>query len=1468
MPPVTPVKKKQKTDRIIDDDENRNVDSNNNTNREISLETIKNSPFKKSTSPQRNRISHTSSSFTQLTVMNTNNNELTDNITTKVNTNTNINQTTASQNEIPLLLPPSLELSTKSTPSRGRSIVISSQNTISQQPYISSTTHRKSSPFRRRSPMRSPYKTTSSSSSQSQKLELIKLSPTKSQARQQMLLHQQEIFSQHQNLASSTNGYSRLCIEKLILTNFKSYAGEQVVGPFHPNFTAVVGPNGSGKSNVIDSMLFVFGFRANKLRQGKVSELIHKSENYPNLSFCSVDIHFRYVTDDEFDKSKPALIISRKVFKNNSSKYYVNGKESSYTKVTLLLKEEGIDLDHKRFLILQGEVESIAQMKAKAEKDGEDGLLEYLEDIIGTSKYKIGIEESFKEIEVLNDACLEKENRFHIVETAKDSLENDKEKALEFLSKEKQLTICTSKLYQYEIWNKNEKLTSILNKINDLNATLNAERLKFEEQQRAITELNNKGKEYENTLKDLRSQQNLLVDRKKKITKKKISNEEKSKNLNNKNKNLTNTVESLKQKLNKFTSLIEETSTEQSQQETHLQELNQKLDIEKQKLNEITLHLKDQTVEINAQIEGYEKELDPWVTKLEEIKSNISLEESKINILTESHKTLEDEICRIKDKMSLSEKSIEEFSIKKQKRTKELNLVVKNIDAGEKACAQAKVKIDEIMEVVSTQRQQANEARNSLSAHENQNKVLHALSRLQQSGRIHGFHGRLGDLGTISEKYNVAISTACPRLNDIVVDTVECGQQCIEHLRKNKLGYARFILLDKLRNFNISKINTPENVSRLFDLVECNEPKFLPAFYSVLRDTLVATNLDQANRVAYGHKRFRVVTMDGKLIDISGTMTGGGRQVMKDLMSSKKKITQSSYTPQQVSEIEASLSAREVALNEARKTYHEMEEELNSLNNRKPQIENEILKLSLNIQSCESEIVNLNSQLKDVNKQLQEENTANNLALSSANANIKILQEEYNKVECNTTTVNSKIKELRDQIMKIGGMKLQMQNSIVDSLNQQISITTSKLRKCKTQFKKFENELKRTKKNLFDSEKDVLKTTTELENLQTELKSVEEQLLSLEEDLLEISNKEDETQENFENIKKKLDETNDSYAKFKSLEVEFGNKLGNLETIKKELQRDIEKCKKKLDSLKIRDVTQLLIKLNEEILSTEIETTKTSTENQQKSGNDEFLDADQEEPEGGEDGMDIDTDNNTTTDSTLIPELTEEELNKLDVKSLELDIKDLEAFMENSTSDIGVLEEYASRLAEYKSRKISLNEAIEKRNKVLEHCESLKKKRLDEFMEGFNLISMTLKEMYQMITLGGNAELELVDTLDPFSEGVLFSVMPPKKSWRNISNLSGGEKTLSSLALVFALHKYKPTPLYVMDEIDAALDFRNVSIVANYIKERTKNAQFIVISLRNNMFELAKQLVGIYKNSNMTKSAALKNKDLLHEVQV
>jgi structural maintenance of chromosome 4 len=98
-------------------------------------------------------------------------------------------------------------------------------------------------------------------------------------------------------VVEETGPKARIVITYLVLTNFKSYAGRQEVGPFHASFSSVVGPNGSGKSNVIDSLLFVFGFRASKMRQGKISALIHNSAAFPNLDFCEVAVHFQEVMD-------------------------------------------------------------------------------------------------------------------------------------------------------------------------------------------------------------------------------------------------------------------------------------------------------------------------------------------------------------------------------------------------------------------------------------------------------------------------------------------------------------------------------------------------------------------------------------------------------------------------------------------------------------------------------------------------------------------------------------------------------------------------------------------------------------------------------------------------------------------------------------------------------------------------------------------------------------------------------------------------------------------------------------------------------------------------------------------------------------------------------------------------------------------------------------------------------------------
>lgn len=134
---------------------------------------------------------------------------------------------------------------------------------------------------------------------------------------------------------------SRLIITHIVNENFKSYADVQELGPFHKYFTAIIGPNGSGKSNVIDSMLFVFGYRATRLRSKKISALLHDSPNHPKVTSCTVTVHFALMIDvpDDVDayQVKPGseFYISRTACVDNSSYYTINGKRVQFKEVRL-----------------------------------------------------------------------------------------------------------------------------------------------------------------------------------------------------------------------------------------------------------------------------------------------------------------------------------------------------------------------------------------------------------------------------------------------------------------------------------------------------------------------------------------------------------------------------------------------------------------------------------------------------------------------------------------------------------------------------------------------------------------------------------------------------------------------------------------------------------------------------------------------------------------------------------------------------------------------------------------------------------------------------------------------------------------------------------------------------------------------------------------------------------------------------
>ncbi|XP_077988154.1 structural maintenance of chromosomes protein 4-like [Glandiceps talaboti] len=1206
----------------------------------------------------------------------------------------------------------------------------------------------------------------------------------------------------------------RLMITHIVNENFKSYAGKRTLGPFHKNFTSIVGPNGSGKSNVIDAMLFVFGYRANKIRSKKIAVLIHNSENHKNINSCSVHVHFQKIIDlpgDEFEVvPNSQFVVSRTAYRDSTSNYYVNGRKLPFKEVAALLRLEGIDLDHNRFLILQGEVEQIAMMKPKAPTEHEEGMLEYLEDIIGSSKYKEPIEELAKQVEELNEHRGEKLNRVKVVEKEKDELEGTKNEAVEYLTMENHITKKKNMVYQKHVYKFNKDVAKVSEEKKKAEEDSEGVRKQMDDIKEAIKE---KTKEQKKIIKANEKLQNEVEEKKNKFTefeKEDIKTREGLKHAKSKDKKLLKALQREKDRVEELKAVPGDSQKIIEKATKKKDELEAQQKIEEEKLNEIMAGLKTATQGLQTEKDAKEKDLMEIQKSVNEAKSKMDVAKSELDL----YKGQQDGLLT---QLRAAKKNYEHAVTTVKERKSSVKDLEKNIPDAENELKNIKNKLEKAMEAdkmaeeeVRKNRVKVEEAKSSMQAATSRGAVQEAIMGWKRSGKIPGIFGRLGDLGAIDEKYDVAISTACGALDHIVVDTMDTATTCVEYLKKYNVGSATFIGLDKMKNFEkqaTSKINTPENAPRLFDLIKVQDKQLLNAFYYALRNTLVARDLDHATKIAFhGSKRWRVVTLSGGLIDQSGTMSGGGSKVAKGRMGS---TVVSDIRKEDVDKMEKQLNNDMRRAQECHENKIQLEEKVEKLEKKLQEMKYCFDKYNMDIKALTEQETTSQAQVKELETQVAA-SVPDKKKVAEMEKTVAQNKQEYDKVANAASKIESEVQKLHKKIMEIGGSRLNSQQAKLDSI-------TGEIDKCTGQITKANVAVKTADRNIKKAEEKVATTEKEIEENKNSMQTLEERFKLLEEDALKVLETYKEAQDKLQEISQILEDSKNEVTdlqakqnemKKECLEVQHG--LEKWDNLLRENQQRIKHWKKEINRLSLHAV------------------------------------------EGEE--------------MKELPTLSDEEVQKIELQKIEFEITVIEEDMRKMKPNMAAIEEYKKKEELYLKRVGELDEITEQRdNKRREH-EDLRKERLNMFMAGFSTITNKLKEMYQMITLGGDAELELVDSLDPFSEGIVFSVRPPKKSWKNISNLSGGEKTLSSLALVFALHHYKPTPLYVMDEIDAALDFKNVSIVGHYIKERTKNAQFIIISLRNNMFELADRLVGIYKTDNCTKSATINPKVMSHGV--
>lgn len=1294
-----------------------------------------------------------------------------------------------------------------------------------------------------------------------------------------------------------TEPASRLAIESLRLENFKSYGGVVTVGPFHKSFSAVVGPNGSGKSNVIDAMLFVFGRRAKQLRHSKVRELLHHSDTFPDVQSATVTVNFHDIVDtgdgdDDFEVVPGSpFSVARRAFRNDTSKYYVNGKEVKAAAVVSLLKAKGIDLDNNRFLILQGEVEQIAMMKPKAATAHDVGLLEYLEDIIGSNRHVEAITESGKIVEELNEERSHKLTRVKMAERERDSLEDAKREAEDFMDKERALLTKRLRITQSTCHQTADALRNHEKQAADAQTALETSRELLKDAESRAEVLQAAFEEKKRVANAVCDELNAAKDTYTAIERADIELGTDIKAVKVKERKAKTAVERVLKRTAKVADDFAAREAEIEKAEAEVADLNARWAQATAQKEHTHAEVHRETEPLRVAMEKKKEQLQPLKDAVLQCQRDMDVTSSERDLMQQS---LNDPVTALQEasanlvalKGELEAARAEKDNVFKQKSISKAALanVNKDIQSAQTQLQRATGLVADLRRKVKGL-QEAKQASESIV---NSNRRITALYKASREGKLKGIIGRLGDLGSIGEEYGIAAGAAAgSSLDNIVVKTAEDAQASVAFLRKHNLGGATHIILDKISWLNKNMAATHFDGPRLFDLVRTENDRDRLAFYFVLRDTLVARNLDEARRMAYKpRKKNRVVTMAGELIDTSGAMTGGGRGPPRHRLASKQSAIASAVAPPKsggnLEAVEAQLQAGMSDVQTASAEVERLQNEARRFSLELEQAETEHVKVSNNVDSLERQVSDMASNMlpalrktaADARRVLEDNTHPRNKKLAALSSKIEEFERALIQAKDACVDLERDIEGIQNEIVAAGGKDLQDANEAVEACQRAIS-ENQKILSCAR------SQASAIREAQASADKALAKAKAEVEQAAVDRSTILEKRAAMEVEAGKVH-------DTFKDLEARHDEASaerDSLAKdFAAVKAEKKKgqqaELPLVEAFEDSKHRvaksrgDLWDLRKNIKKLKHK-LAELAETVSEAALPDAVNSITAEAAQAQ-------IDGDGDADEEGGDGMDLDgaaggdggdggvneddegegedIGEGVGADTGIDSDGSSAVLPDSERKDLEMAIVVLQGELANTKPNLGAIADYHRKNEEYTAQAKELDDLTARRDVARKENDRLRKARLDEFMQGFSVITLKLKELYQMITLGGDAELELVDSLDPFSEGIVFSVRPPKKSWKSIANLSGGEKTLSSLALVFALHHFKPTPLYFLDEIDAALDFKNVSIIANYIKERTKNAQFIIISLRNQMFELADRLVGIYKTYNTTKSVAVNPK--------
>ena len=486
----------------------------------------------------------------------------------------------------------------------------------------------------------------------------------------------------------------------------------------------------------------------------------------------------------------------------------------------------------------------------------------------------------------------------------------------------------------------------------------------------------------------------------------------------------------------------------------------------------------------------------------------------------------------------------------------------------------------------------------------------------------------------------------------------------------------------------------------------------------------------------------------------------------------------------------------------------DMETKLKTLRDKKVSLDDKLEKIRSNYSNSMTEFSKSKIELNNMTQ--------------NYNASEGILAEKENFVkesEPKLESLNKQLDKLEEKNVSINDEMLSVQSEMeeVEKL-----INDKDLKDLKDKTAGVENEIKRLQQKIMnanheleDFKRQITFHETLIQSKEDEIKNIESNNVKFEATKAEQKVKIAETDKKLEILKEQLEAIESKLGELIKSRDEIQTELTNLETQRHIKSADIERIEEQIESFKTR----------RKELEPQLEQAKKELE-------DTGVDVDKLEPVK----ISIDEINSS--------------IQRLDKKMAELGDVNMRA--------IQAYDEVATREAELK---VQIETLSKERKEILERMQGYEQMKKETFMKTFNNINSNFKEVFHMLT-EGEGELKLENPEDPLSGGMDVNASIRDKKAQRLKGLSGGEKTVTALSLVFAIQRYMPSPFYAFDEVDANLDTMNVELVAKMVQSQSKNTQFIVVSHRKPMIESANRTIGVtQKEKGITKVTGVKLRD-------